>query len=153
MSTRAPVRWASTACMSPIGPWPITSTVSSGAEIQRFTPFRTVFTGSTKAACSKGTPSGIAHHAAPGNYPVHDADVLGKPAAGGLKARRDADLLIELALRRSLLAAVVALAAGHVMEDHDALANLEARDALADVRRLSRPSRGRRCAGAEWEPV
>src|ERR1700733_9130300 len=37
----------------------MTSTVSSGARLRSLTPLRTVLTGSTKAACSNGTPSGM----------------------------------------------------------------------------------------------
>ena len=103
--------------MRPMGPWPMTRTVSSGARLSILTPLRTVLTGSTKAACSKGTPSGMRHHAAVVDDEVHDADVLGKAAAGGLEARGDAGLLVERALRRGALAAVVALAAGNVVED------------------------------------
>ena len=47
---------------------------------------------------------------------VHHADVLGKAAAGGLEARRDAGLLVERTLRGGAFAAVVALAAGNVVE-------------------------------------
>jgi len=53
--------------------------------------------------------------------PVHDADVLGEAAARGLKARGDAGLFVERALRGGSLAAVVALVAGNVMMDDDAL--------------------------------
>ena len=94
----------------------------------------------------KGHAVGNAHHAAVGDDEVHHANVLGKAAAGGLEAGRDAGLLVERALRGRLLAAVVALAAGDVMEAHHALADCEAGDALADWRRWFRPFRGRRCA-------
>ncbi len=47
------------ASMIPIGPWPITSTVSSAARFRLRTPLRQVFSGSTKTAWAKGTPSGI----------------------------------------------------------------------------------------------
>jgi len=60
--------------------------------------------------------------------PGHDADVFGKPAAGGFKARGDADALVVVALGGGLVAAVVALAAGGVVEDHDAVANAKALD-------------------------
>ena len=43
----------------PIGPWPITSTVSSASILRFRTALKHVFTGSTNAACSNGTSSGI----------------------------------------------------------------------------------------------
>ena len=58
---------------------------------------------------------GNAHHAAARGDEVHHADVLGKAAAGGLKAGGDAGLLVERALRGRAFAAVVALAAGNVV--------------------------------------
>ena len=71
-------------------------------------------------------------HAAVVDDEVHDADVLGKAAAGGLEAGRGAGLLVERALRGGVFAAVVALAAGNVMEAHDAIADGEFGDACAD---------------------
>jgi hypothetical protein len=66
---------------------------------------------------------------------VHDevqhADVLREPAAGGLEASRDAGLLVERTLRGGSLAAVVALIAGHMMVDDNALAEFEPGDSLA----------------------
>jgi hypothetical protein len=65
--------------------------------------------------------------------PVHDADVLGKAAAGRFTyACRCADLLVGFALRESLLAAVEANTTGDVMERHHALADGKAFDTFAD---------------------
>ena len=50
--TRAPVRLAKTLKMRPIGPCPMTSTLSSGSSRRLTTPFMHVFTGSTKQPCS-----------------------------------------------------------------------------------------------------
>ena len=57
--TRAPRRRANTARMMPIGPWPITRTVSPALSPSVSIPFRQVLTGSIKDACSKETPSGM----------------------------------------------------------------------------------------------
>ncbi len=73
---------------------------------------------------------GNLHQTAPHN-PVHHADVLGEAAAGRRKARGASYLLVDLALREGLLAAVVAFAAGDVMVRHHAVADCEAAYALA----------------------
>ena len=80
---------------------------------------------------------GNLHQAAPHN-PVHHADVLGEAAAGGRKAGGASDLLVDLALREGLLAAVVALAARNVVVRHHAVADCEAADALADPHNRAR---------------
>ena len=85
-----------------------------------------------KAACSKGIVVGNFDQAA-ADDPVHDADVLGEAAAGGSEACGAADLLVDLALREGLLAAVVAVAAGDVVIGHDAVADGEVGDAFADA--------------------
>src|ERR1039458_5918796 len=72
------------------------------------------------------------HYAMAGGDPIHDANVLGKSATRRLEAGGDANLLIERTLCGCLLATVVALAAGHVVEDHHAFAALKARHSLAD---------------------
>ena len=61
--------------------------------------------------------------------PIHDADVLGESAAGGLEAGSDAYLLIDGTLRVEFAVAVEAFAAGNVVEDDDAVAGLELGDA------------------------
>ncbi len=85
-----------------------------------------------KSRLLKGHIVGDVHDAAVGDDEVHHADVLGKAAAGGLEARGGAGFLVERALRGRLLAAVVALAAGNVMEGHHAVADCKLRDACAD---------------------
>ena len=55
----APARRANTLSMMPIGPCPMASTVSPACNRKASIPFMQVFTGSTKQACSKETPSGI----------------------------------------------------------------------------------------------
>ena len=74
---------------------------------------------------------GNPHHTAMGDDPVHHANVLRKAAAGRLKTRRRADFLVDQALRKGLLAAVVALSAGDVVVDHHPLAQRKLRDGLA----------------------
>ena len=63
--------------------------------------------------------------------PGHDADIFGKAAAGGLEAGGHADALVVIALRGGLFAAVITAAAGGVVEDHDAVVDFKALDALA----------------------
>ena len=59
MNTRAPARRASSIKNKPIGPCPITTTLSPAAIRAFSTAFRQVFTGSTNVASSKLTSSGI----------------------------------------------------------------------------------------------
>ena len=70
------------------------------------------------------------NRAALGN-PIHHAHVLGKPPAGRLEACGTTDLSISWTLSKRLVAAVVALTARDVMEDHHPVAGLEILDALA----------------------
>ena len=65
------------------------------------------------------------------DYPVHDAHVLGEAAATGLKTGCAADLLVGFALREGVMAAVVAIPAGDVMEHHDPVAGLELGNVLS----------------------
>ena len=60
-------------------------------------------------------------HPAPGD-PIHDAHILREASAGRLVPRRDADLLVDQALRVELVAAVEAFPAGDVMEDDHPIA-------------------------------
>ncbi len=69
-----------------MGPWPMTSTVSSGARLSSLTPLSTVLTRLDKRGLLEGHAVGNADHAAVGDHEVHDADVLGKAAAGRLEA-------------------------------------------------------------------
>jgi len=64
--------------------------------------------------------------------PIHDADVFGETAAGGLEASGASNSFVGGALGEGLMAAVVALAAGNVMEDYDAVAGSEAGDSGTD---------------------
>ena len=70
--------------------------------------------------------------------PIHHANVVGESAARRLKSGRASDLLVGLALRESFVPAVVALAAGDVMEDDDAVTGSKPRNAGADGRNHSR---------------
>ena len=86
-----------------------------------------------KCSLLEGHAVGDRNNAAVVDDEIHHANVLGEAAAGRLEAGRGAGLLIERALRRSVLAAVVALAAGNMMEAHDAVADSEFGDACADL--------------------
>ena len=59
VKTLAPAQRASCMSSRPIGPWPTTSTVSLGLMRACSTALRQVFTGSTNAASSARTPSGM----------------------------------------------------------------------------------------------
>ena len=102
----------------------MTRTLSPAESCRVSIPFMQVFTGSTKQACSNETPSGMRTVPCRDN-PVHDADIFGESAARRLESGRAADFLVSLALGKSLVAAVVTLATGDVMEHHDAIARLE----------------------------
>ena len=96
-----------------------------------------VLTGSTKQACSNETPSGIRTVPLLDN-PVHDADIFRETAAGRLKSGGAADFLVGGALGEGLVTAVVALAAGDVVEDYDAIAGRELTHSGANRRDHSR---------------
>src|SRR5262249_7526862 len=70
--------------------------------------------------------------------PVHHADVLGEAPAAGLKTGSRAHFLIDRTLGENLLAAVIALTAGNMVEDHDAVAFGKALYALAPAYNLPR---------------
>src|SRR5262249_44437597 len=57
--TVAPFRFTSIVNISPMGPWPTTTTTSSGSGAHCSTAFTHVLTGPTKAARSNETPDGI----------------------------------------------------------------------------------------------
>jgi hypothetical protein len=59
------------------------------------------------------------------NDPIHHPDVLGEASTGGFEACCASDLFVSRALREGLVPAVVTLAAGDVMKDHDPVARLE----------------------------
>ena len=54
--------------------------------------------------------------------PVHDSDVFGETAAGGLESGGAADFLVGGALGESFVLAIETLAAGDVVKDHHAVA-------------------------------
>ncbi len=58
-------------------------------------------------------------------------DIFGETSAGGFKAGRAADMLVIRTLREGLFAAVIAIAAWNVVEDHDAVADGEVADAIS----------------------
>ena len=92
-----------------------------------------MFTGSTKQARSKETPSGNFLDAATDN-PVHHAHVLREAAAGRLVSGGDADFLIDGALGVDFAAAVKARHARDVVEHDHAVARFEITDAIARFR-------------------
>src|SRR5262249_3185092 len=63
--------------------------------------------------------------------PIHHADILGESTAARLVSGGHADLLVSRALREDFALAVVAVAAGDVVEDHHALADLKTSHAVA----------------------
>ena len=102
-----------------------------GGQVEHLYALEHGIEGLDEGGLLEGHIVGDANYAAVLHHEVHDADVLGKAAAGGLEAGRDAGLLVERALRGRLLAAVVALAAGNVMEGHHPVADGIAGDAGA----------------------
>ena len=96
--TSAPAHRQSCISRRPIGPCPTTSTVCPLPTPALPTAFRQVFTGSTKAASSGRTPSGmaIAPRSTIQSMRLHE---LREPAARGLEAGRGAVALVALALR------------------------------------------------------
>jgi len=74
--------------------WPITSTVSSAARFSILTAFRTVFTGSRKAACSNGTSRECAPRRGwPQSSPSRECTRQSRRR--GLKAGRRAHFLVD----------------------------------------------------------
>ena len=105
-----------------------------------------------KRGLLEGHAVGDRNDAAVVDQEIHHADVLCKAAAGRLETGRGAGLFIERALRGSLLAAVVALPAGYVMEAHDAVADgkiVTPAPTSATTPAISWP----KMRGAEWEPL
>ena len=120
------------------------STVSPGSRRRASIPFMQVLTGSTKQACSNETPCGNFHGSLLDD-PIHHPNVFREASAGRLKSSGASDFLVGRALGEGFVPAVVALAAGDVMKDHDAVAGLEVfrRPRLPQPPR--RRFRGRRC--------
>src|ERR1035437_4113995 len=126
-ATRAPLRFTSMVNISPIGPCPKTITKSSGCGSHCTTAFRHVFSGSTRVARSKETPSGILSTPRSTIQSITRTYCANPPPAGS--NRRDADFLVHRALGVNLAPAVEALQAGDVMKCHHAVARPVFRDA------------------------
>ncbi len=77
-------------------------------------------------------------HQSAAHDPIHHANVLREAATRRRKASGTADLLVHLALRERLLAAVETLATGDVMVGHHPIADCKAGDALANLRNCPR---------------
>ena len=108
-----------------MGPWPRTTQTSPGFGATARMPFRHVFTGSTKLACSK-------RHALVRDLlnaalydPVHDAYILRESAARRFKSRSDTDFLVYRALREQIVLTVKALTARNVMKHDHTITGLE----------------------------
>ena len=84
-----------------------------------------------KCSLFKRNSVGNLYEPAPQHDGRHDADVLGETATGRSEARSAPDVLIGLALREGLFAAVEALAARDVVVSHHAVAYRESVDAFA----------------------
>ena len=105
----------------PIGPWPSTTTTSSGLRIALHHGFQAGIQRLHQRGALERDAVGNLLHAASHN-PVHDAHVLREAAARGLESRRDPHFLIDRALRVQLALAVETIQAGNVMEGNDAIA-------------------------------
>src|ERR1700733_6303114 len=132
--TRAPARFARVARIRPIGPCPITRTVSPASRPSVSIPLMQVFTGSGEPA----GPAGLLEADAVGNAystlpddPVHYPDIFRKASPRWVKAGGAANLLVSGTLRKGLVAAVKTFCARDVMEDDNAVAHAEFVDALA----------------------
>ncbi len=104
-----------------------------GCQVEHLYALEDGVDGLQECSLLEGNAVGNRHDTTAGGDPLHDADVLGKSAATGLKTGCRADFFIEWALRRSLLAAVVALAAWHVVVDDDTVAEAKFGHALAEL--------------------
>ncbi len=148
----APALRASTLSMMPIGPWPITRTVSPGLQAKGFNALHAGIYRLDEAGLLERDAVGDADRALLDD-PVHHANVFGEPAARRLESGRATDFLIGGALGESLVPAVVALAARDVVKDHDAVAGTE----LRYLRRRRPPPSPEvswpKIRGAECDPV
>ena len=100
-------------------------------ETQGLDSFHAGVHGLDKRRLFVGDVVGDANRALP-NDPVHHPYVFGETAAGGLESGGAADFFVGGALGEGFVAAVVALAAGDVVEDDDAIARMEIGDAFTD---------------------
>ncbi len=103
----------------------------AAAQEQSFDPFHTGVDRFDEAGLLEGNGVGNADGAVLDD-PVHDADVFGKAAAGGLESRGTADLFISGALGEGLVLAVETLAAWDVVEDHNPVAGAVVLHGVAD---------------------
>ena len=126
-----PERFTSMVNSRPMGPWPSTTTTSSGLRIQLHHALETGIDGLDEAGAIERNALRDFFHAAPDD-PVHDANVLRKSAAGRLISRRYADLFINRALGVQFVAAVEAFQARNMVEDDHAVAGRVIADACAD---------------------
>ncbi len=86
--------------------------------------------------------------------PVHHPDVFGEASAGRFESRRASDFLVGLALRKSFVPAVIALAARDVMKHHHPIARLKLAHALRPRPQPRPQSRARKCAArnaSRWQ--
>ena len=107
-------------------PCPITSTVSSISSFSSSIAFRQVLTGSMNAACSKEMSSGSLM-SPPSTIQGITRMYSANPPPAAVNPAVVPTLLIGLALREGLLAAVETFAAGDVMEGHHTVADCELR--------------------------
>ena len=114
-----------------MGPWPMTRDSFIGLQLQVVDGFVAGVYRFDPGGLFEGNVVGDADEAAVDN-PVHDADVFGKAAAGGLKGGGGADLLVGVALGVGVFAAKVAGAAGDVVEGHGAVSLFPGGNVLAD---------------------
>ena len=111
----APPIFARRACIRPMGPEPMTSTVSPGPMAQRWNALYTHESGSTTAAAAKSTPAGISLRLPCRTAAAGNEQVLGEPAVDV-----DAEGPVVGAELRVAAHALVADAAAHVGGHGDA---------------------------------
>ena len=114
-----------------MGPWPMTRTVSSGWRVEIVDGFVGGVDGLNKGGLFEGDAVGNFDEGALDD-PGHDADVLGESAARGLEAGGAADPLVIVALGEGFFAAIVTMATGSMVVDHDAVTDGQSLDAFAD---------------------
>ena len=107
----------------PIGPCPATSTASPGSRFKPLDGLEDGVDGFEHGAFGEGIFGGNFHDA--GQDEGHDADVFGIAAARRLKPGGDAGALVGLALGEGAVAAEMAIQAGNVMVQSDAVADFQ----------------------------
>ncbi len=133
----APERFTSTVNSKPIGPCPRITTTSSALRIQLNHALHAGIHGLDETGAIKRHAIGNFLDAALDD-PIHHADILRKASARRLVSGRNADFLIDRALRIQLVPAVKTFPARDVMEDDDAIAGGESPHAAADGRHYAR---------------